>query len=146
MVRRARSETLHQIAVRFRPCRAQDLPALEWMGLHGPDRSIIAETFAAQERGTKERPNFCAVRVFPPLQGTGIGAAMMEAVERFVVEAGGVELELEAEPDDFGPMRFYESLGFVQARRSSRQTRNIAAGPGAPRDPGLILLRKWAGR
>ncbi len=125
------------IDVEFRTCEAGDLEALEWMGLHSRDRDIIHAVFAAQEagdahfivgvsggfpvaqawidlsdRGTQRRPYVWAIRVFPPLQGAGIGRALIAAVEE--AATGADELELAVEPSNPGALRFYQRLGYVR--------------------------------
>ena len=131
------SETTIPVFVRFRPCRESDLEALEWMGLHTREREIITETFAAQvrgdalmllaeaggfpvaqawldfaERGTAEWPHLWAVRVFPPLQGAGLGRRLMAEAEVLAAARGAHGLELGVEWDNARARRFYRSLGY----------------------------------
>lgn len=134
------AEQAIEIPVRFRLCREDDLPALEWMGLHTRQREIIEGAFAAQrrgeaamllveaggypvaqawidfaERGSPDRPRLWAVRVFPPLQGAGLGEMLMERAERLAAERGAREVELGVEFDNPDARRFYRRLGYRPA-------------------------------
>ena len=129
---------LMEIPVRFRLCRKEDLTAIEWMGLHSREREIIAEAFAAQERGdslmlladangypiaqawidftrrgTKDCPRLWAVRVFPPLQGAGLGQRLMAEAEALAAERQAAHVEVAVERCNAGARRFYERLGYV---------------------------------
>jgi ribosomal protein S18 acetylase RimI-like enzyme len=150
--------------VRFRACREEDLPALEWMGLHADARDLIEGTFAAQEkgralmliaaaggfpvaqawidfaeRGAPDCPHLWAVRVFWPLQGAGLGSALMAEAERRAAERGAGQLELGVEPGNDAARRFYRRLGYrpMGMRRPRR--------PSA-KDPEQVILRKELGR
>lgn len=129
-----------QLPIEFRLCVEDDLPALEWMGLHTREREIIRSTFDAQERGDSlmllavaggfpvgqvwldfarsggaKRPLLWAIRVFPPLQGRGIGSALMRRAEALAKARGAEEVELGVECDNEGARRFYERLGYEPA-------------------------------
>lgn len=131
------TETTIELAVRFRLCRADDLPALEWMGLHTREREVIHAAFAAQERddgamllgcsggfpvaqawldmaetGSPTCPFVWAVRVFPPMQGAGLGDRLMRETERLAARRGAGALELGVEWDNPGARRFYRRLGY----------------------------------
>jgi ribosomal protein S18 acetylase RimI-like enzyme len=133
------------VRVRFRLCREDDLPALEWMGLHGRDRDIIEETFAEQERGealmlvgdaggfpvaqawvdiarrgSPERPHLWAVRVFPPLQGAGLGSELLAEAERRAAALGAEEVELSVECGNEAARRLYRRLGYRPVARPER--------------------------
>lgn len=126
-----------EIAVCFRLCREEDLPAAEWMGLHTREREIIAEAFAAQERGeglmlladangfpvgqawldfarrgSAECPRLWAVRVFPALQRAGLGARLMREAEALAVAHGARQVELGVEWSNPDARRFYRRLGY----------------------------------
>lgn len=126
------------ISVCLRLCRKEDLPAVEWMGLHTREREIIAEAFAAQERGEQlmlladangfpigqawldfarrgsERcPRLWAVRVFPPLQRAGLGEKLMREAERLAAAHGARQVELGVERINPAARRFYRRLGYV---------------------------------
>ncbi|WP_207477096.1 GNAT family N-acetyltransferase [Arenibaculum pallidiluteum] len=125
----------------IRPAAADDLPALEWMGLHSPQRSVIRDAFAAQLRGdglmllavsagfpvaqvwldlVRRRSEgiavLWAVRTFPPLQGAGIGRRLMEAAESELRRRGIMRAELVVERANGGARRFYERLGWRAVR------------------------------
>ena len=142
-------QTSFEIAAEFRLCRQEDLPALEWMGLHGRDREVIAAAFAAQqqdrgamllaladgfpigqawidfaERGSPVRPVIWAVRVFPPLRGAGLGAALMGAAERLASGRGARELELSVERHNDAARRFYRRLGYRPAGTRQERVRH----------------------
>ena len=159
-----------QITVAFRRCRAGDLPALEWMGLHSADRAIMEASFAAQERGealmlvaesagfpvaqawldfaergTPERPHLWAVRVFPPLQGAGLGSALMETAERHAAEKGARALELGVEPHNHRARRFYERLGYEQIEFRPKTVHHGPDGQVLRTDPDQAILRKELG-
>ena len=127
-----------QITVRFRLCREEDLRAIEWMGLHTREREIIEGAFAAQqggqglmllaeaagfpvaqawidfaENGSPDCPHLWAVRVFPPLQGAGLGALLMAEAERRLAERGARQVTLGVEWHNDGARRFYERLGYL---------------------------------
>ncbi|MFL6602267.1 MAG: GNAT family N-acetyltransferase [Steroidobacteraceae bacterium] len=118
-------------------CRDRDLPALEWMGLFSNQREIIRDTYTRQQRGealmllgmsneyplaqawldfTKrgswQRPRVWALRVFPPLQGLGIGTWMLRAAEAVAKSRGARELELGVEKTNIDAQRLYDRLGY----------------------------------
>lgn len=159
-----------QVEVRFRACRAEDLEALEWMGLHSEDRSIIHATFALQQqgsalillgdaggfpvaqvwidfadRGSRECPHFWAVRVFPPLQGAGLGTALLAAAERQVEQAGASRAELGVEPHNDRARAFYERLGYAPVGHRAERLRRAADGRVTRADPEQIILCKALG-
>lgn len=123
--------------MRFRLCRQDDLRALEWMGLHTYQREVIEGAFAAQQRGeaamllgiaggfpvaqawidfagrgSRHRPVIWAVRVFPPLQGSGLGRRLMRRAEALAAGRGAREIELGAEWDNPRARGFYRRLGY----------------------------------
>src|SRR4051812_19821073 len=92
------------LPVEIRLCTARDLPHLEWFGMFAQDREIIRAAFAMQERGdgamlvavvrgfpvgqvwidfvrqaAASAGYLWAMRVFPWLQGLGLGRALLEA-------------------------------------------------------------------
>lgn len=132
-----------ELPVEFRLCVEDDLPALEWMGLHTTQREIIRSVFEAQRRGDalmllaisggfpvgqvwldfaraggRGRPLLWAMRVFPPLQGRGIGAQLMRRAEALAEGLGAEEIQLGVEWDNDGARRFYERLGYRPAGAS----------------------------
>ena len=137
------------------------------MGLHSADRPIIDATFAAQERGealmlvgesggfpvaqawldfaergSVMRPHLWAVRVFPPLQGAGLGCALMQAAEAAAVEAGANEIELGVEPHNSRARRFYERMGYAPAEFRERAVHHGPGGEIRREDPDQSILCK----
>jgi GNAT superfamily N-acetyltransferase len=129
-----------QLPVEFRLCVEDDLPAIEWMGLHTTQREIIRSVFDAQQRGEAlmllavangfpvgqvwldfareggtRRPLLWAMRVFPSLQGRGLGSALMRRAERLAEARGATEIELGVEWDDEPAQHFYDRIGYVPA-------------------------------
>jgi ribosomal protein S18 acetylase RimI-like enzyme len=125
------------VGLQLRPCRESDLQALEWMGLYTRHRDIIHDTFRQQQagtalmllaessgfplaqawldfghRGSVRRPTLWAVRVFPPLQGYGIGAWIISAAEMAARTRGARDIQLGVEPENTPALRFYERLGY----------------------------------
>jgi GNAT superfamily N-acetyltransferase len=126
-----------QLSVEFRLCAEDDLPALEWMGLYTLQREIIRSAFEAQQRGEAlmllaisggfpvgqvwldftrgggvKRPLLWAMRVFPPLQGRGLGSGLMRRAEALAASRGAEEIELGVERDNEDARRFYERFGY----------------------------------
>jgi|GEM_PF-5803755 len=150
------------VPVEFRLCRTEDLPALEWMGLHSRDRDIIAAAFAAQQRGemlillalgngypigqvwidmaqrgTTTSPHFWAIRVFPPLQGNGLGQRLLQEAEEMVSAKGARYAELGVERENSDALRFYERLGYEPMGSPMDAMRGVPAS-----EAGLMLVRK----
>jgi GNAT superfamily N-acetyltransferase len=123
--------------IHLRHCRQEDLLALEWMGLYTRDRAIIHDTFRQQRagsalmllavandvplaqawldfngRGSKQCPSLWAVRVFPPLQGCGIGAWIIASAEDAARARGASDIKLEVEPENTLALRLYARLGY----------------------------------
>ena len=126
-----------RLRVHFQRCRREDLRAVEWMGLHTREREIIESTFAAQQRnealmlhavssgfpvaqawvafagqGSPDCPYLWAVRVFPALQGAGLGTKLLTEAERRIAARGARQVELGVEWENEGAQRFYERLGY----------------------------------
>ena len=126
------------VSLIIRLARAEDLPLLEWYGLHRPHREIIATAFAMQERGNGAmiltevngfpagqicidfarkrrygRATFWALRVFPPLRGVGLGKRLMNSAERCTLDHGFTEAELGVDRDNGGVLGFYDRLGYT---------------------------------
>jgi GNAT superfamily N-acetyltransferase len=125
------------VGLQLRRCRENDLRALEWMGLYTRHRNIIQDTFRQQQagralmllavssgfplaqawldfghRGSVRRPLLWAVRVFPPLQGHGIGAWIISAAEKAARARGARDIQLGVEPENTPALRLYERLGY----------------------------------
>ncbi|WP_391347504.1 GNAT family N-acetyltransferase [Azospirillum sp. A23] len=130
----------------IRPARQEDLPSLEWYGLHTPHREIIADAFRLQERGDgamlladvnsfpvgqicidflRKRPSgratLWALRVFQPFRGIGIGVRLVRAAERVVIQRGVPFAELGVDRDNVGVLPFYERLGYEHCGRERGQ-------------------------
>ncbi|CAO3420411.1 GNAT family N-acetyltransferase [Azospirillum doebereinerae] len=126
------------LPVTIRPARADDLPKLEWFGLHTPHREILGNAFRMQERGTGAmllaelndfpvgqvcvdfvrkrhlgRATLWALRVFLPFRGLGLGARLMRAAEAVVATNGGGVAELGVDRDNATVLPFYDQLGYV---------------------------------
>jgi ribosomal protein S18 acetylase RimI-like enzyme len=121
----------------IRPCREEDLPALEWFGLFAPHRPLIRRTFEQQARGEAvmlvaeangepsgqlwvdlerrklERVGVVwAVRVLPCLQGLGIGTRLLDAAEALLLDLGFAWCELSVETDNPAGRAYYQRLGY----------------------------------
>jgi ribosomal protein S18 acetylase RimI-like enzyme len=121
----------------IRPCREDDLAALEWFGLFEPHRPLIRRVFDQHRRGEAmmlvaeangepsgqlwiqlERRDeeqvgvIWAVRVVPSLQRLGIGARLIAAAERLLLERNFCRAELSVETDNPAARRLYERLGY----------------------------------
>ncbi|SMH59601.1 GNAT family N-acetyltransferase [Azospirillum agricola] len=127
------------LTVAIRPARADDLPVLEWFGLHTAHREIIGNAFRMQERGVGAmllaevngfpagqicvdfmrkrhlgRATLWALRVFQPFRGAGLGSRLMRAAEEVVAERGGGVAELGVDRDNAGVLPFYDRLGYLR--------------------------------
>ncbi|HHY48450.1 MAG TPA: GNAT family N-acetyltransferase [Alphaproteobacteria bacterium] len=139
----------------IRPAQADDLAALEWLGLFERDRHLIRSAFGAQERGDAllllaiaggfplaqvwidfaRKPGtavFWAVRTFPPLEGRGIGSRMLAAAEAEVRRRRLDRAELEVERDNTRARRFYQRRGW----------RLVADAQAQPTGPELLVMAK----
>lgn len=155
------------VAMTIRLCTEADLPALEWMGLYSPHRSLIREAFAAQQRGdglmvlgvaggfpvgqvwidlARKRAEgtavLWAVRSFHPLHGTGIGRHLMSAAERLLRGRGVRRAELGVERTNEGAQRFYEKLGW-RAEEPFQETVRFVTPEGQAVEEVLDMLRMW---
>jgi len=135
-----------ELPLTIRPARHEDLPTLEWYGLHTPHREIIAGAFRLQERGDgamlladvngfpvgqicidflRKRPSgratLWALRVFQPFRGIGIGVRLVRAAERVVIQRGVPFAELGVDRDNVGVLPFYERLGYEHCGRERGQ-------------------------
>ncbi|MBK1836116.1 GNAT family N-acetyltransferase [Azospirillum sp. YIM B02556] len=134
------------LPVTIRPAVQDDLPDLEWYGLHTPHREIITGAFRLQERGDgamlladvngfpvgqicidflRKRPSgratLWALRVFQPFRGLGIGVRLLQAAERVVIQRGVPFAELGVDRDNAGVLPFYERLGYEHCGRERGQ-------------------------
>jgi GNAT superfamily N-acetyltransferase len=133
---------LFELELDMKVCREQDVQALEWSGLFSGHRQIIQDTYERQQRGealillgvandfpvaqvwldftargTSQRPRAWALRVFPALQGLGIGTWMLESAERVAKLRGAQDMEIGVETDNFDAHRLYERLGYKKSGR-----------------------------
>jgi ribosomal protein S18 acetylase RimI-like enzyme len=126
-----------EVEIEIRKAVAEDLPALEWMGLYAGHRQIIRRAFASQQAGDaslllgiaggfpvaqvwidfakkREEGTACvwAVRTFFALQGRGIGKCMIQAAEAEMRRHGFKRAELEVDRNNDGARRFYARHGW----------------------------------
>ncbi len=134
------------MAVTIRRAQREDLPTLEWYGLHTPHREIIVDAYRLQERGDgamlladvngfpvgqicidflRKRPSgratLWALRVFQPFRGLGLGIMLIRAAERIVIRRGITVAELGVDRDNAGVLPFYERLGYEHCGRERGQ-------------------------
>ena len=125
------------LPVTIRRARRDDLPELEWFGLHRPHREIIATAFRTQELGhgallvaevngfpagqlcidflrkrSLKRGTLWALRVFAPFRKLGLGKRLVLAGEAAVLDYGYAEAELGVDRDNAGVLGFYDRLGY----------------------------------
>ena len=127
---------VRELSITIRPCTREDLVGLEWWGQFSEHRGIFAEAFERHERGEnvmlvadlKGSPIgqawvdlgryddgtalLWAVRVFPALQGLGLGTRLIAAAERAAAARGARRVELSVETTNDGALRLYRSLGY----------------------------------
>lgn len=128
------------LEVVIRPCREEDLPALEWFGLFASHRPLIRRVFEQHLRGEavmlvaevngeasgqlwidlqagcdRRAAEIWAVRVLPCLHGQGIGARMMADAEALLRARGFQRVQLRVETDNPEARRLYEGLGYAFA-------------------------------
>lgn len=129
--------------VTIRLAEREDLEKLEWYGQFTNHRSIIDDAFARQGRGENlmllavangfpvgqawidlavrddepERVGLLwAVRVFPFLQGLGLGTRLLAAAEEALRARGFAVAEIGVEKDNPDARRLYERVGYVYDR------------------------------
>jgi ribosomal protein S18 acetylase RimI-like enzyme len=151
----------------IRPATADDLEALEWMGLYAAHQGIIQATFGAQQRGDalmllaiaggfpiaqvwidfvrhpdRATATLWAVRTFFPLQGRGIGKRMMAAADAAIRARGVSRAELEVDRRNEAARRFYRRLGWRSRGRSAVHNGPPYPDGGTPSMPELVTLYK----
>lgn len=136
---RVYDRTVLPLEVSIRTCTRGDLEGLEWYGLYSLHRQIIHDAFARQEAGEvlmllavassfpigqawidfAARPDerdgvgvLWAVRVYPFLQGFGVGTRLLAAAERAVRERGARWAEIGVEKDNPRARQLYERNGY----------------------------------
>ena len=123
--------------ITVRLCAAGDLPKLEWFGAFAHHREIFAREYERHLRGTnlmlvadlhgfpvgqawadveKRRAEsigvIWAVRVLPPLQGLGVGSALVQSAEQCLRARGFRRAELGVETWNVDARRLYDRLGY----------------------------------
>lgn len=154
-------------SVCIRECRSDDLERLEWSGLYSHDRETIRAQFVRHSKGTNpfwvaewkrfpvgqvwvdlERKALhsvgviWALRVVPPLQGRGIGTALIVQAEQVAKQAGLRFTELAFEPHDVRAEALYRKLGYVDHGLAGCENGHADRCCGRDRAAGLQLLRK----
>lgn len=130
------------LPVHVRLCEEADLPKLEWFGMFTAHRGIIRSAFDAQQQGRGAiilaiandhpigqvwvelaRPGgdfagfIWAVRVFPWLQGLGIGRILLSSAEELLVEHGFASAEATVDIENTGSQRFFQTCGYQEHGR-----------------------------
>lgn len=119
------------IPISIRPCRIEDLAALEWCGAYREHRELLARTFAATERGTQlmwvadlggfpvgqiwadlERDRLWAARVFPALRGRGIGSGLARVAEHALHARGRPAASVAVEMGNTAALQFWMREGY----------------------------------
>jgi ribosomal protein S18 acetylase RimI-like enzyme len=127
--------------IEIRPCRRDDLRALEWDGEFRCERALFARVFERTVTGggmamlvaasgrehlgqiwvdlarDPTRAILWALRVKPAHCGRGLGTALIAAGEQLAVAAGRACIDLEVEPHNLRAGRLYERLGYLWIRR-----------------------------
>jgi ribosomal protein S18 acetylase RimI-like enzyme len=126
------------LRVTIRGCTEEDLPKLEWFGLHHHSREIIRAAHGRTRAGEvvmlvadvggfpvgqvwvdfeKKRPDsvgiLWALRVIPCLHNLGIGTRLVRAAEEVVRARGYRTAELGVEKTNPAARRLYERLGYA---------------------------------
>ena len=151
-----------ELEVLIRPCRREDLPALEWFGLFAHERRLFRRMYRRHLSGLSHlltveangEPSgqawldldrysdrraavLWAVRLLPCLQNLGIGTRLVAAGEEEARRRGFPALELSVEPDNPGALRLYRRLGYREGNSPP-----LAAGGSRPADTGQVQLWK----
>ncbi len=155
------------LEVVIRPCRRQDLPALDWFGLFARQRPLIRSMFRRHRQGKSimlvveangavsgqawvdldrypGRPVavLWALRVLPCLQKLGIGSRLVAACEEEARRRGYRVMELAIDADNPGALRLYHRLGYRPAGGPPPGCGPADGGPGAGHLPGQLIFRK----
>jgi ribosomal protein S18 acetylase RimI-like enzyme len=133
----ARERFTLRAEIAIRPCERGDLPGLEWYGLFSAHREVFRDAFARQERGedlmllavlngfpvgqtwidlARRRAESAgllwAVRVYPFLQGMGIGTRLLRAAEEALRARDYEWAEIGVEKSNPRARRLYERQGY----------------------------------
>jgi ribosomal protein S18 acetylase RimI-like enzyme len=126
------------LRIAIRPCREDDLPKLEWFGLHHRSRELIKAAWERTRTGgvvmlVADLGGFpvgqvwidfekkaagsvgvlWALRVIPCLQNLGIGTRLVRAAESVVRARGFATAELGVDKSNPAARRLYERLGYA---------------------------------
>ncbi|HET9960127.1 MAG TPA: GNAT family N-acetyltransferase [Polyangiaceae bacterium] len=126
-----------RLTLRIRRCVRRDLLNLEWFGMFTHDKQVIRRTYRQQALGKQEMlvadiggfpvgqiwvqlPGNCAhpagylwaLRVFPVLQGQGIGTRLLRNSERLLLARGATHAEIIVDRSNTRAKKLYESLGY----------------------------------
>jgi ribosomal protein S18 acetylase RimI-like enzyme len=124
--------------IQIRPCRFEDLPKLEWGGLFTQHREIFEKVFNQQECGetlmlvadlkgfpvgqiwidfAQKREEsvgiLWALRVYPLLQGMGVGKELVRAAEKVLRNRNFRVAQLGVEKQNSDVLPFYARLGYA---------------------------------
>jgi len=127
-----------RVRVEFRLAHASDLEALEWFGEYTDQRELIADAFRRQQHGdiimllgviggfpaaqiwidlVRQKRDLVgmlyALRVFFPLQGSGLGRLLVRAAEIELRTRGFRAAEIGAEKENPRARALYERLGYA---------------------------------
>jgi ribosomal protein S18 acetylase RimI-like enzyme len=135
----ARETLVTGVPVWIRPCRAEDLPGLEWGGVYREQRELAEQTLAAMERGEQlmwvadvggfpvgqiwldlAHDRLWAARVFPALRGRGIGSRLARAAERELTARGRFTAWVAVEEENTAALGFWMSEGYRPVAVQSR--------------------------
>jgi len=127
----AHQSFIARVPVWIRPCRAEDLPELEWCGTYREHRAIAERTFAATQAGTQRmwvadvggfpigqvwldlaRDRLWAARVFPAMRGRGIGSRLARIAERELVARFRSTATVAVEVANSAALRFWMHEGY----------------------------------
>ena len=120
--------------INVRAARAEDLPKLEWFGAYIHFRDLYQRTWRDHQLNRRlmvvadlngfpigqvwvdvtpsSYAYLYALRVMEPLQGMGIGTALIESAEEIARRRGYPEIHLAVEKSNSGARRLYERIGF----------------------------------
>lgn len=160
------------LKIAIRQVQAEDLAALEWDGCFTDHRSIIEDTYRAQNAGrqlmlmAEARGNsvgqvwidldryrterigvIWALRVREPLQGLGLGTRLIEQAEHAMISREYLHSRLGVEPHNAGAIRLYKRLGYQPAGEEvDRISYHTPGGEFHQYDMPLLLFRKRLSR
>jgi ribosomal protein S18 acetylase RimI-like enzyme len=125
-----------RLPVQIRPCREDDLPALEWFGLQTDYRDYFAHGYRRQQAGEliflvaeangfpvakiwidlgrepRSAAYLSALDVMPCLQNLGLGTRLIAAAEERARAAGRAAVRMTVAQTNARARRLYERLGY----------------------------------